>query len=425
MELWIVVAGKRVGLGIQPKSVRRNIDSKALDAVKELGDSATLPGSWNCFKAVAEFLNTPKASVLASCLVTLAETSEPSDWKRWSWIAPWPLGACLGSSWSKEELLNNAEQAAKGMCGDFGEWCAKEESWTSSGITMEELSSRLFGSEACLGTAAGGYMYEMTSVAAGPEPLLEVQRILESLSDVRAKKVVASVLAAFAQLSNWWSRLDPAKLAIHLLPCKRQWLPTEVIVCKEDVTGREDDWIALLNGLGASDGLRFRRTSWRLREAPLDWIIDEFCKDQTRTGLLRLAGMWCAAGRSITRKQGQDIEPTRFTDRKDQLAAILIRLSCQGLDVPEARDLAALLPELLGASSDVDSHNMIVSAIQNHAQELPALESILPEVVQTLPRGSWGLMGRLESLRSILLQSHPSGLDRSTLLELGLPCTLE
>jgi len=97
MELWIVVAGKRVGLGIQPKSVRRNIDSKALDAVKELGDSATLPGSWNCFKAVAEFLNTPKASVLASCLVTLAETSEPSDWKRWSWIAPWPVGSDLST----------------------------------------------------------------------------------------------------------------------------------------------------------------------------------------------------------------------------------------------------------------------------------------------------------------------------------------
>jgi hypothetical protein len=425
MDVWIVVAGMRIGLGIRPKSVRRDIDPVTPDAVKELGDLGTLPGSWNCIKTVAEFLNTPNAAVLASCLVTIAKTSEPSDWKRWSWKAPWPLGACLGSSGSKEELLNLAEQAARGMCGDFGEWCATEESWAVSGITVEELTSRLFRSEACLGSAAGGYVYDMTSVAAGPESLLEVQRILENSNDVRANKVVASVLAAFAQFSKGWSRLDPAKLAIHLLPSKRRWMPTEMIVRREDVTGREDEWIALLSELGASDGLRFMRTSWRLGEAPLDWIVDEFCKDQTRTGLLRLAGMWCAAGRSMTRKQVQGIEPSHFTDRKDKLAAVLVRLCCEELDVRDARDLAALLPELLGASSDVDSRNMIVSAIQNHAQKLPALESVLPEVVQSLPRGSSGLMGRIESLRSVLLQSHPSGLDRSALLELGLPCVPE
>lgn len=418
-EMLVTIDGLHSGLGCHCTSIRNDPDEVAVDGARALAEEPFHAG-WKIVAAVAEFMNGPNSQILGSCLRTIAEYGVPSEWQQWSRRAPWPLAACLGSADSKDNLLQLSTDAAEGRCGDFGDWCAREDSWVRDGVTLEELSGALFKSQACLGAAIGGYSYELSLSKSHEKALPGLQRVLAAVNEPKGKTVLAGLLVTFAQFSRGWSRMDPTLLVDHLLPWKRRWAPTEMILRPEDALGKEDEWMRLLNAVGMADGLKFVRTRWRLDEAPLEWILGEFAKDARRTGLLRLAAMWCAAGRSPTKRGASEIDPSSLSGKREQLAAALVALSYGSFEVQEAQELAVQLPRLLEEGADLDSCNMLVSAIENHVHTQPVLEELL-RAVQSLPRVSRDLRGRMEWLRDASLQSSRSGLDREALQSLGLP----
>jgi hypothetical protein len=94
------------------------------------------PGSfWVPLVAAARFMKNPTQSSLAQGLNRIAR-----DFAPWLWLLlPWPMGACLGSSSSPDELLDLAERVEAGELGDIEDWRAAEKRWLTVGVREEDI----------------------------------------------------------------------------------------------------------------------------------------------------------------------------------------------------------------------------------------------------------------------------------------------
>ena len=96
-----------------------------------------LPPGWGPWIAAAWFSVQPSARQLADTLEVIAHGLPPDRWEELTFVAPWPLKACLRTADSSDDLVRYVHMCRAGLLGDVDVWYEAEESWrTSPDLTL-------------------------------------------------------------------------------------------------------------------------------------------------------------------------------------------------------------------------------------------------------------------------------------------------
>jgi hypothetical protein len=193
------------------------------------------------------------------------------------------------------------------------------------------------------------------------------------------------------------------------------------LLSREEARGNEAAWVDFFDKVGRLSGLSYVRTNWRLEEVPVDWLFEEFLADRSRVGLLRLVGFWCASGRHVANVASDISSLHESGESSTLLAALLVQLSRCETNRHDASLIYSRLLTAIGEGSSRSFNNIILAAIERHAQEIPSLAVILPTIINAIPVNDWDLRGRGEWLRNVFLQATFSGLEERLLRHLKLP----
>jgi hypothetical protein len=187
----------------------------------------------------------------------------------------------------------------------------------------------------------------------------------------------------------------------------------------KNLKSEAERWIEFYDHYGRMTELRFSPNDWTINEAPLEFLLNGFAKDPSRLGLLRLAGFWCAAGRKPQVAMAP-IPLEQFEDQRFRLAAMLVTISRPDLTYDEAHQIANYIP-VIAVDGEPDSVQILLTAVERHATEIPALENLIAKLANVIPTDQWSLRARVEVLRNAFLQARPSGFDDQMLSSIGLP----
>jgi hypothetical protein len=420
-EALLHVDGGPSNLSIRFNSMPTPPEMDAIRLVKQMENETELHPDWSQLLSIGNFLLNPNGETLSKSLAFFADSVEPECWRFWGRRVPWPLACCLNSASSSKELKNLSTQAGAGLTGDTRAWQMKEEAWKGVGITLDELRGKSFASDAVLGAGARGLTFSLTDCGGSERTTKSLVSALCCESDIRAKEVIAWLLPFYASTARTTNSIDPAQLVTHLIPSRKDWTPNDILLSREEARGNEAAWVDFFDKVGRLSGLSYVRTNWRLEEAPVDWLFEEFLADRGRVGLLRLVGFWCASGRHVANVASDISSLHESGESSTLLAALLVQLSRSETDRNNASLIYSRLLTAIGEGSSRSFNSIILAAIERHAQQIPSLAMILPTIISAIPVNDWDLRGRGEWLRNGFLQATFSGLDERLLRHLKLP----
>jgi hypothetical protein len=237
------------------------------------------------------------------------------------------------------------------------------------------------------------------------------------------KRELAWMISFYAGCKNTMHCLDPRLLNTNLLPLRDKWRSGDLILDPKQITDSEA-WVSLYDYFGRLKELRCSASSWRAEELPVEFVWQAFIADPSRLGLLRLLGFWCVAGRRVENRVQALMSLESFSDLRFRLAAMLVRMTQQGLTSDDAAQMAAHIPAVTAGDGEPQALSILVSAINRHAKEIPELEIILTELIKHIPSAEWQIRARAEALRNTFLEARPSGFNNQRLGELKLPLLL-
>jgi hypothetical protein len=91
--------------------------------------------TWQVLIESAKFLDDPSHNTLAQALFKIAENFSPVP----SFVAPWPLEACIQACQTSDQLELLAAKVKCGDLGTFSQWEAAEKRWVSHGVTVNDF----------------------------------------------------------------------------------------------------------------------------------------------------------------------------------------------------------------------------------------------------------------------------------------------
>lgn len=409
------------GLNIRFNSFVDRKDEDFAD-IKTLELEEGLHRGWRIIMAVAEFYVHPNIETFASVLEVVADSYESAD-PDWSFYQlPWPIACCLDERLSKSDMLLLAQQLRDSGLADIHSLEEKELIWNENGINLNELLSPLFQLPLPLAAAVQSASINPEITAKRAELILKA--ILKGLQEAvhpDVRDTLAWVFSFYATGTEALSTIEPLQLETQLLPSRKRWWPFDLLVNTASFKDGTERWILFYDRYGRMPELCFSPNKWRLDKAPLDFLLRAFRKDPSRLGLLRLAGFWCAAGRRPEAEIAETISLEQFEDPRFRLAAMLVTLARPELTFNEGHHIARYIRTVVAENGEPNSINILVSAIEQHATETPALETLVAELANVIPVDQWNLRARVEVLRNNFLQARPSGFDSQMLSSRGLP----
>ena len=265
------------------------------------------PG-WIPYVAGARFGEHPSAKRLAVELRVVAanwDRDKPSWLRAWSWLRalPWPLGACIAASNTKEDIEEFAVNASEGKLGDAGEWQAAETRWKNHGVTDSDIAAM----------SDASWPFDSSISEAGfPFALFEWPSAIVSGREIRGEEVRLSLSKLPnlpARMRSWVSRIilrlmeypgyyHSDRQRTDISPKDYQaiysfdeggdsgdwgcWLDRWLISAKAE--GFSDEWLEFLEWLGRSHRwFHFRGEGSAVSEV----LVDRFCANPEKwKGLL-------------------------------------------------------------------------------------------------------------------------------------------
>lgn len=420
IEVVVNNVDKASGLKLKLNGVPLENNAELLSKVKTLTNEDPIHPLWKHLLTITEFLGEPTASNLVTALETIANTVDVSSWEDLAYLLPWPIACCLVSASSKVELLNFASEARAGKLGDFAEWIKIESGWKESGIDISALSSPIYNGSPFLIPAvsqASSSGVESNIANSASQMLLNV---IKGSTDSKVRASLAWILAFYWRCQGTLQCLEPIEIQTKVLPYRKSWTSDEFYIGNEDFSTNPVAWINLFDEIGAMSNLRCSGGRWEDGES-MSWLFQEFTKDRTKTGLLRLAGFWYAVhGDAYPELQNvQSID--QLQDPKLKLSIMLLCMSHSELTDDAARSLASRLPSVIGDHCEPQCLDLLLTSIERHGKKVFALDVILQKLINLIPTNEWNLLGRAYSSRNGFVQMRSSGLNQQKLEELGLP----
>ena len=147
-----------------------------------------------------------------------------------------------------------------------------------------------------------------------------------------------------------------------------------------------------------------------------------FMLEPERLGLLRLLSRCVSNGYVLDRVPLGFLSEAIYSDRRIGLAALLIGLSNANLRMTEAQEFASWAARLLEPPAEPDAADLLFRTIETHLARVPALESLLIALRETLPSSVELGVARCEGLLRSILRRRLSGLQHpGRLAEFKLP----
>jgi hypothetical protein len=422
LEVELRLGENTTGIKISLTPIPTEQQAKAFRSIKTLRFEKCLHADWNILIELAEFFINPCAASLANVLQHMANSSEPADWNFWAQKLPWPIACCLKATSTKSALSLLAEHIRNGQFAELMSWKAKEMEWHETGISIEKFCYPLFQNGPSLAGAVN-----RTSISVNQRESQIAEPVVKSLFNClkeahqpEEKNTLAWILGFYATCKKALNYLDPLLLEKHLLPARQYWWDNELHDNQVSLQ-KGSAWIAFYDHYGLMTGLKCSFSTWRIKETPVNAILQAFIDDSSRLGLLRLAGFWCAAGRQAQTRVQIFMPLDSFKEPRFRLAAMLVCMSQRDLTPEEAAELARHIQKIATEDGEPQSLGILLSAIEHHAKEIPSLEVVLIELIKIIPSDEWKLRARAEVLRNTLLQARPSGFNDQSLAALGLP----
>jgi hypothetical protein len=385
--------------------------------LKSLEGEAVRHADWQVLIRIADFYLGPTDETLACVLESIADSSEPEQWIR---HLPWPIVCSLGNDLAATEIQLRAQKFREGYYGEVASWIDQEKAWLETGITLEELTSTLFHFSRPTAAAVNTISIVGTKEERDEQIIVAFYNALRETDNPYSKNLIGRIFTLLVNSARKWELFDPVILKSDLLSSREAWWSWMVFANSADLKRRDESWIAFYDYYGRMKELRFFPHNPWPGELPLDFLLNAFVKDPSRVGLLRLVGFWCAAGRNssidIPTDQVEQIKEPRF-----RLAAMLVKLSRLGLTVDEAQQIADFIPTIAVRESEPDYLDILLTAIERHAAEIPSLENLVGKIADIVPIDQWPLRARAEALRNTFLQARSSGFNTQLMTSLSLP----
>jgi hypothetical protein len=376
---------------------------------------------WVPFREAHLLLEKPGAETLAailrSCLARGYDPSSETARKLRFWRLPWPLGVCLAKTRSQIELADLVVRAERGQLGDTPEWQAAENRWAERGVSISDLTN----------LSAPGSPFDASIAATG----FPIATIAKWSMEVRAYSLseVRALLAVF--------ETD----ALTLLRGKMLWVLWNVIIQCQDVEETDFNRLtSVMQGISGEDRVHLDFERFPARDLPAWWsefynayglahipvILSqnrdtveawkeywerEYIREPRRLGLLRLLGRCVASGCAVNRVPPTLLSSGMYSDRRIDLAALLVRLSSVNLTSSEVQGLTGWATRLLDPLAEPDAADLIFSTVEMNLVRVPALETFLIALRERLPPSIEFGVARCEGLLRRVVQRRPSGLQ--------------
>jgi hypothetical protein len=392
---------------------------------------STHPG-WLPFFLAERLLVNPSKEVLSKIL----EDCAASGWNRENssslFQLPWPLACCLECAQNANDLREMATQAKQGVFGDFEDWNAAEERWKLDGIRLEDFEPSSAGLPFNKDIRIRGYPRSM-SWSLSPFTDLEDMKKIFTLGSILDKNIAGAIIFSFnfalERSRHTPNFVTPSRLKTFIeRHCSKGefwgWQFIEYPKNQKIVKS----WLSFFDWLGRSDFIDSVPIPFYFDDGRgMEWctvIQEEFIKSNAANrslGLLQLLSQFAQQGVVLKLVPLNMLHLSNFTNRRDQLAAMLVNLSRPDMNMEEIPVFSKLC-ETIFEGEDKEQSNILIRTIEAHLGRSPAvLELVLRlhvfAVEHSLPISA-DLAGILESA----LQKRPSDLQESGMLkQLGLP----
>src|SRR5208337_683392 len=402
--------------------------------LKAFADLRTMPSghpAWVPYCESHRLLDAPNANSLAATLRSCIERGYDFARDRARELPyselPWPLAVCLATARSQSDLANLALRAEQGQLGDTSEWRSAENRWSQRGIGISELSSfPSHGNPFDASIATVGFPITATSnwsVKGRNYELAEVRVLLDefetgNFAELSGKFLWVLLIVAgqcrdlqgcdFNRLAAIVRRLGQEgsiSLLLHSAPTTS--MSTEEIEFYDICGLAPTFWISEVSSNSGSWGKKLERA---------------FMLEPERLGLLRLLSRCVSNGYVLDRVPLGFLSEAIYSDRRIGLAALLIGLSNANLRMTEAQEFASWAARLLEPPAEPDAADLLFRTIETHLARVPALESLLIALRETLPSSVELGVARCEGLLRSILRRRLSGLQHpGRLAEFKLP----
>lgn len=419
-----VLCGKdEAGLDMRVNSLSKDRYAKTIEALRlvELNDDCH--PDWHILCRLIPLYADLTPDRFSSAIEILASSCETDEWSEWTVGSPWPVKCCVDDASSKSDLFALAEKIRSYRFGDKATLMAMENGWRESGISVSDLCTPFFEDGPAWIQAASGLSVSASLASSCNKSL--AASLLNHLLEAQRPKLkgrLAWMLAFYGSHTAAIGCLDPLVLQNKMLPAQQHWWDSDILVEVSELEGDQKDWLNFFDHYGRLRTLSCSQFFWGDRSRyPLEFVLKGFSEDISQLGLLRLAGFWCANGQKPTVNVLSVISLDQIADVRIRLAAILVRIAFSPLTSLEIAQLAPYISTVLVDQGEPDAATTLLSTIERHAKETPAIELLIAEVENAIPRDQWQLRARAESLRFAFLEAHSSGFDQQALLSHGLP----
>ncbi len=369
--------------------------------------------------AAARFLLDPGPEALAAALDYVAAAGEQAcDGIQLDHL-PWPLAACLATSHDPGKLRSLAQEARAGNLGDLETWRVAEQNCSRARIIpmadlLSSCSSGWPGNGPLVGIPLPLAAAHVGVAHTGTDTHLRMDEadIISAISKLRGMTIppaASRVLAnGILMLLEDRARCGQAvKLSVddaRVLWSLRGTLPLLALNVTNTWTAARRDWLDFLDSLGRSDQFEFGFLPPR---EVLRFVAAGFEEDPLRTGLLRILAASLSLGMPV--EVASDLlAPSRYTDRRDQDAATLLRISQGRASPSEAEDAAVSL--LAFAGPDYAPINTLASVALQCA-DTTLRRALLRGLLRMLPASAWSERFAVIGNARALLGETPTLLD--------------
>lgn len=418
--------GRRIGVDITNESGDylftaqwTPLSSSHGDGIATIAEVKEHAGHWGLAATIAHFVREPTASTLADALEWISANGFETVRELRVQELPWPLAACLTASETGEELRALSRHARDRRLGDTAEWMALETRCAQARrIRITELVD--WSATGWPGGNLGGTMLPLMaasfhlSLAYGGRTHANHETIVDLLARQRTLGLPQLAVRTLAQLTNDLisGMADSGKhVALRADDVRHLWsasksFPLEAVA---PAVSPATEWLNLLEELGKSQQLVVRYDANSGRMAALsDFVARGFQEEPHRAGLL-----WVLASLAAVAPI-RPIDPTqlrleRFTDPREQNAALLVRVALDKVSEAEAEAAGA---HFVAAATDQFFPAGILCEIALRRNQSPAVQRALFQgILGALPPRRWDFRTLIIHAARDLLGKTPSGLD--------------
>jgi hypothetical protein len=408
----VVINSYRTGLQIRLNS-NDPLKRMSFQAVDALTLQPNLHPEWKPIVKLAQWCEDPSLARLKSVLVELVQVYRPEHWYFWTERLPSAIACCLDKIGSTNTQWNQVSN------NDLDLWRIKEKLWKENGVRLEELLSPLI--DWSLPPIVAVQTLSVQDSTDEESDQIVSKTLLDNLqtaTQAEIKDMLAWFISSYLNWVKTFSGLDPTALQNYVLPARDRWFAWQFSFDSDELRTDEQAWALFYDHFGRMDELKF--SHYASDDDHLEFVVEQFLKDPSKVGLLRLAGFLCAAGAAF------DVRPVviqvdQFEDPRYRLAAVLFLLSVSRLTIPQAKEVSEFLPDIVAKKPEPEALEILMTALEGHAAQNPALEVMLSQLAKLIPTDQWQLRARAESLRDSFLQAHPTGLNPQLLRSLELP----